>query len=75
LGRIGFEGRFDYAAIGRVSNLSARLCAEASDRQILVSRAVGDAVGPIAVGQPLAPIVLKGFSDPVPVYVIDRLRE
>ena len=38
LGRIGFEGRFDYAAIGTVANLAARLCAEAGDGQILVSQ-------------------------------------
>ena len=40
IGRIGFEGRFDYAAIGTVTNLSARLCQEARDGQILVSQQV-----------------------------------
>jgi adenylate cyclase len=75
LGRIGFEGRYDYAAIGRVSNLSARLCAEASDRQILVSQPVGDAVAHIAVAQPLTPIILKGFADPVPLSVIAALKD
>jgi class 3 adenylate cyclase/CheY-like chemotaxis protein len=75
LGRIGFEGRYDYTAIGRVSNLSARLCAEAADRQILVSQAVGDAVGQIAVAEPLVPIVLKGFEGVVPLSAITALRE
>ena len=40
LGRIGFEGRFDYAAIGSVTNLAARLCAEAGPWQILVTQRV-----------------------------------
>jgi class 3 adenylate cyclase/CheY-like chemotaxis protein len=75
LGRIGFEGRYDYAAIGRVSNLSARLCAEAADRQILVSQAVGDAVTHIAVTQSLAPLTLKGFAGPVPLSAIATLKD
>src|SRR6266536_2384776 len=44
LGRIGFEGRFDYAAIGTVTNLAARLCGEAENGQILVSQRVHAAV-------------------------------
>ena len=39
LGTIGFEGRFDYAAIGTVSNVASRLCDEAKPGQILVSPA------------------------------------
>jgi class 3 adenylate cyclase/CheY-like chemotaxis protein len=75
LGRIGFEGRYDYAAIGRVSNLSARLCAEACNGQILVSLAVSDAVSHIAVAEPLAPILLKGFSGVVPLSAITTLKD
>ena len=44
LGRIGFEERVDYTAIGTVSNLAARLCAEAEDGQILVSKRIAGAV-------------------------------
>src|ERR687887_2438648 len=44
LGRIGFEGRFDYAAIGTVTNLAARLCGESNGGQILVSQRVHAAV-------------------------------
>ena len=36
IGTIGFEGRFDYGAIGSVTNLAARLCGEAADGQILI---------------------------------------
>ncbi len=69
LGRIGFEGRFDYAAIGSVTNLAARLCAEAAPWQVLVSRRVhvagpGRVVDDVLVGD-LQP---RGFSRPVRVY-------
>ena len=74
LGRIGFEGRFDYAAIGPVTNLAARLCGEAGPGQILVSQralaAVEDLVDTELVGDRL----LKGFSRPVPTYSVLRLR-
>ena len=40
LGRIGFADRFDYSAIGTVTNLAARLCDEARDGQILVTRRI-----------------------------------
>ena len=45
LGRIGFEGRFDYGAVGTVVNLAARLCADAKDGQILVDAKVQAALG------------------------------
>jgi class 3 adenylate cyclase len=40
LGRIGFDGRHDYAAIGSVTNLAARLCADAEPWQVLVTERV-----------------------------------
>ena len=61
LGRIGFEGRFDYAAIGSVTNLAARLCAEAKDGQILIDGKVQAAVEAIADLEPLEALTLKGF--------------
>ena len=42
MGAIGFEGRLDYAAIGNVTNLAARLCAEAGAAQILISNVVAE---------------------------------
>jgi adenylate cyclase len=65
LGRIGFEGRFDYAAIGSVTNLAARLCAEAKDGQILVDNKVCLAVEGIADLEPLEALTLKGFHRPI----------
>lgn len=74
LGPIGFEGRYDYAAIGSVANLSARLCDEAADGQILLSETVAAAVEPIARVEPLGPLSLKGFGAPVPVAAVTALR-
>jgi adenylate cyclase len=65
LGRIGFEGRFDYAAIGSVTNLAARLCAEAKDGQILIDNKVCAAVEDIAELEPLEALMLKGFTRPI----------
>ena len=65
LGRIGFEGRFDYAAIGAVPNLAARLCEEATDGQILIDGKVRAAVEGIAELEPLEELKLKGFHRPI----------
>jgi adenylate cyclase len=68
LGTIGFEGRFDYAAIGTVSNVASRLCDEAKPGQILISprvlMAVRDAVTVEAVGE----FELKGIRRPIAAY-------
>jgi class 3 adenylate cyclase len=62
LGRIGFEGRFDYAAIGSVTNLAARLCAAASAGQVLVAQRVFSATDGLAIGEPVGELDLRGFS-------------
>ncbi|WP_421741183.1 adenylate/guanylate cyclase domain-containing protein [Cellulomonas sp.] len=71
LGRIGFEGRSDYAAIGSVTNLAARLCAAAGAGQVLVSERVFAAVEERAAGRPVGSLELRGFSRPVSTYVIE----
>ncbi|MGA8997636.1 MAG: adenylate/guanylate cyclase domain-containing protein, partial [Pseudolabrys sp.] len=68
LGTIGFEGRFDYAAIGTVSNVASRLCDEAKPGQILISPRVLMAVeGAISV-EPVGEFKLKGISRPLATY-------
>ena len=62
LGRIGFEGRFDYAAIGSVTNLAARLCAAAAAGQVLVAQRVFSATDGLAIGEPVGELDLRGFS-------------
>ena len=74
IGRIGFEGRFDYAAIGTVTNLSARLCQEARDGQILVSSRVHAEVEHLVESTPLGAVGLRGFGKPLEVFSIGRLR-
>jgi adenylate cyclase len=75
LGKIGFEGRFDYAAIGTVTNLAARLCGEAAGGQILISQRVYAAVEALAVAEPVGELSLKGFVKPVPAYSICALKD
>lgn len=74
LGRIGFERRFDYAAVGTVVNLAARLCAEASDRQILIDAKVHDAVSDLATVERIADLTLKGFNRPVRAFNLKAMR-
>ena len=73
LGRIGFEGRFDYAAIGSVTNLASRLCTEAADGQILVTHRVLAAAEEILVSHPVGELRLRGFSRPVRAFNITGL--
>jgi len=70
LGAIGFEGRWDYAAIGRVTNLAARLCSEAPGGQVLADRATVASVPGLFDAMALGPSVLKGFAQPVEIYRI-----
>jgi adenylate cyclase len=73
LGRIGYEGRFDYAAIGSVTNLAARLCAEAGAGQVLVSQRVFSAVDDVAVGESVGALELRGFSRPIRAVGVSRM--
>jgi adenylate cyclase len=70
LGRVGFEGRYDYAAIGTVTNLSARLCGEAVAGQILVTQRVLIGAGDVAVSRSVGPLELRGFSRAVEAFEI-----
>ena len=74
LGRIGFENRFDYAAIGSVTNLSARLCSDAGAWQVLVTDRVLAAAEHMCVAEMVGDIAPKGFSRTVRVHNISALR-
>ena len=74
LGRIGFEGRFDYAATGTVCVLAARLCAEAKAGQILICAKVHSEVDSIAATQTVGELALKGFHRPVRAFEVVGLR-
>ena len=75
LGTIGFEGRRDYAAIGSVTNLSARLCGEAKGGQILTNRKTLGRVETWVRSEAVGTLSLKGFPQPVAAFNIVGLRE
>jgi adenylate cyclase len=68
LGTIGFEGRFDYAAIGTVSNVASRLCDEAKSGQILITPRVRQAVEKAVTVEPVGEFALKGIRRPMMTY-------
>ncbi|HZB42136.1 MAG TPA: response regulator [Ilumatobacter sp.] len=73
LGRVGFEGRYEYAAIGSVVNLAARLCAAAQPGQILVTQRVLTGTKDYAVSAPAGELELRGFSRAVKAFDVKGL--
>ena len=74
IGAIGFEGRWDYSAIGTVTNLAARLCGEAPGDQILISQRVYAGVETLLEVGPHEVMTLKGFRRPVIAYRVHGLK-
>ena len=74
LGCIGYEGRFQYSATGKVANLASRLCDEAVNGQILVDASVRRAIDHLADVEAQAELFLKGFSRPVKAFSIRGLN-
>ena len=74
IGAIGFEGRWDYGAIGTVTNLAARLCGEAQAGQILLSPRVVAGVENVVETEEIGALTLKGFARPVPAFQLVRLK-
>lgn len=72
VGRIGYEDRCDYTAIGPVVNLAARLCSAAEDRQILIDAVLFQNARDCAEITPLGARQLKGLASGVPVFAILR---
>ncbi len=74
IGTIGFEGRFDYGAIGTVTNLAARLCGEAADGQILIAPRIFSKAEAQIEAEAVGELTLKGFSRPVLAYNVLGVR-
>jgi len=74
IGAIGFEGRWDYGAIGTVTNLASRLCGEARAGQILVSKRVFAAVDGLAQAEPIGELAVRGFLKAVPTFNVTALK-
>jgi class 3 adenylate cyclase len=74
IGRIGFDGRFDYGAIGNAVILASRLSSEAMGGQILLSQRAFAAVEDVVEADSVGELALKGFSRPVPAVNVIALR-
>jgi class 3 adenylate cyclase/putative methionine-R-sulfoxide reductase with GAF domain len=74
LGRIGFEGRFDYGALGPATNIASRLSTHASPGQTLIGQRVFAATEEVVETTPVGSLELKGFGRPVVAYEVRRLR-
>ena len=74
IGAIGFEGRWDYGAIGTVTNLAARLCGEAKPGQILIPQRLLGTVEELIEVEPVGEVTLKGFHRPVTTCNVLRLK-
>ena len=70
VGRIGYQGRSDYTAIGSIVNLAQRMCASAEDGQFLIDTAVAEEVGETFAVMPLGIRQLRGFAEAVPVFSV-----
>lgn len=74
LGRIGFEGRYDYGALGPVTNVASRLSTRAAAGQILIGQHIFGAVEEMVETAPVGDLDLKGFGRPISAYEILGLR-
>ena len=74
LGVIGFEERWEYAAIGNVPNLAARLCGAANAGEIILDLQVEQDIAHIAETEPIGPLSLRGFLQPVPAFRLKSVR-
>jgi adenylate cyclase len=74
LGVIGFEQRWEYAAIGSVPNLAARLCGQAQGGQILIDAATCASVGDAVEVAPVGNLQLRGFTQPMPAFRVVRVK-
>jgi adenylate cyclase len=74
IGAIGFEGRWDYSAIGTVTNLAARLCSEAAGGEILIAQKVFAGVEALFDVDPPEVLALKGLRRPVTTYRVRGLK-
>ena len=75
LGVIGFEQRWEYAAIGAIPNLAARLCGQARGGEILIDVTTYADVSDVVEAEPAGPLQLRGFTQPIPAFRLLRLKK
>ena len=74
LGVIGFEQRWEYAAIGNVPNLAARLCGQAGAGEIVLDAQTEQDVAHLADTESVGPLSLRGFQHPVAAFRLKSLK-
>ena len=74
VGNFGFEGRMDYGAVGKVTNLTYRLCEEASGGQILTNQQTLCTIEGCVHAEPVENLHLKGFSHPIKAFNIVGIK-
>ena len=74
LGVIGFEQRWEYAAIGAVPNMAARLCGQAKGGEVLIDSPTYADVGDAVLADPVGPLNLRGFTQPIPAFKVIKLK-
>ena len=74
LGVIGFEQRWEYAAIGNVPNLAARLCGQARAGEILLDAQTEHEIAQVAETEPVGPLILRGFQQPISAFRLRSMR-
>jgi adenylate cyclase len=74
-GEIGFEGRFEYTAIGTVTNLASRLCAEAAGGQVLVAGRIAHLLEGQVSCEHVGDLALKGIARPVPTFAVTAFAD
>jgi class 3 adenylate cyclase len=75
LGVIGFETRWEYAAIGNVPNLAARLCGAARAGEIILDAQTERDIAHLADTDPIGPLTLRGFAQPVAAFRLKSVRD
>ena len=72
VGRIGYEGRIDYTAIGPVVNLAARLCSSAADGQVIIDSSTAAALGDALLAEPLGGRSIRGLAEPTAIFALKQ---
>jgi class 3 adenylate cyclase len=74
LGVIGFEQRWEYAAIGNVPNLAARLCGHARAGEIILDAQTETALAHVVDTESMGPLTLRGFAQPIVAFRLRSLQ-
>lgn len=75
LGRVGYEGHYQYNAIGNVAILASRLSDEAEAGEVLITQRLHAAIEDLVLVGPPRQLSVKGFSRPVPAYPVMSLAD